>query len=40
MGTDLFNYDLDNKKFNDTPLADRMRPKKLDEFVGQKGNIR
>ncbi|WP_041367662.1 replication-associated recombination protein A [Natranaerobius thermophilus] len=32
---DLFNYNLEEKKFNDTPLADRMRPRSLDDFVGQ-----
>ena len=32
---DLFEYMAETKKENDSPLASRMRPKKLDEVVGQ-----
>ncbi len=35
MGTDLFNYNMESKKFFDSPLADRMRPDSLSGFVGQ-----
>jgi putative ATPase len=32
---DLFNTDLPDKKVSRKPLADRMRPRTLDDFVGQ-----
>ncbi len=32
---DLFNYNLDEKISNRAPLADKMRPQKLETFVGQ-----
>ncbi len=33
--SDLFTYNYEEKTFNKTPLADRIRPQTLDEFVGQ-----
>ena len=32
---DLFDYALSEQLKSDAPLADRMRPRTLDEFVGQ-----
>jgi len=32
---DLFDYSLSQKLKNEAPLAARMRPRTLDEFVGQ-----
>ena len=32
---DLFDYALDDKLIHEAPLAARMRPRNIDEFVGQ-----
>ena len=35
MGQDLFTYQGDQARLRHAPLADRLRPRTLDEFVGQ-----
>ena len=36
MKKDLFDYSLEQRMKTDAPLAARMRPRTLDEYVGQK----
>ncbi|MBI9051717.1 MAG: AAA family ATPase [Anaerolineaceae bacterium] len=36
---DLFDYDMNQQLNNQAPLAAKMRPKKLDEYIGQKSII-
>ncbi len=35
--TDLFDHALKQRLATEAPLAARMRPRKLDEYIGQEG---